>query len=239
MTRHDRAVIDRGVRIAAARIGLDRVTGVMPTGDPVEALAKLSGDAQMVVVGLHRHTRQIAELWGETALGVIAEAGCPVVVACPEPAGSRGPFAGHVVVGVDDTPAALDALAYGFSYAASHELPLAAVHVADSWPGDFWVDEDFLEVNFAGSPPALDLLTERVEPLEPQYPKVHVKQSVFGGHPATGLLRASGQAALLVVGDRGHRLPARLLLGSVSRSVLFEAGCPVAVARSGKSSASA
>src|SRR5215218_3506615 len=35
MTKHDRAVIDRGVRIAAARIGLDRVTGVMPTGNPV------------------------------------------------------------------------------------------------------------------------------------------------------------------------------------------------------------
>jgi nucleotide-binding universal stress UspA family protein len=126
MTQHDRAIIDRGVRIAAARMGLDRVTGVMPTGDPVEALAKLSGDAEMAVVGLHRHTRPIAELWGETALGTIAEAGCPVVIACPEPAGSRGPFAGHVVVGVDDTAGALGALAYGFAYAARHELPLAA-----------------------------------------------------------------------------------------------------------------
>jgi nucleotide-binding universal stress UspA family protein len=139
-----------------------------------------------------------------------------------------------VVVGVDDTAGALGALAYGFAYAARHELPLAAVHVAHTWPGDFWVDEDFLEVSFTGSPPALELLAERVEPLKSQYPQVHVKQSVFGGNPVTGLLRASGRATLLVVGDRGHQLPTRLLLGSVSRGVLFQAGCPVAVVRRGK-----
>ena len=76
----------------------------------------------------------------------------------------------------------------------------------------------------------LELLAERVEPLELEFPKAHVKKSVYGGDPVTGLLRAAQGASMLGVGDRSRQLPTRLLLGSASRGVLFEAGCPLAIA---------
>ena len=49
------------------------------------------------------------------------------------------------------------------------------------------------------------------------------------GRPADEILKAARNAGLIVVGARGLGLIDRLLLGSVSEQVLYQAPCPVLV----------
>jgi nucleotide-binding universal stress UspA family protein len=56
-----------------------------------------------------------------------------------------------------------------------------------------------------------------------------VTVSVARGNPAEELLKASGDADMLIVGSRGNGGFGRLLLGSVSSQVTHHAQCPVVV----------
>lgn len=133
------------------------------------------------------------------------------------------------MIGVDGSPASAAAVRLGFAYARRHNLPVAAVHVDDHRPGDFWFDDRFLETHFAAEPAALALLARDVEPVAARFRHVPVKRAVYGGETVTGLRRAATGAALLVLGRHGHRLPAPLRLGSVSRAFAEQADCVVAV----------
>jgi len=227
-----RALLDRAMSIAGSRLCPSRIETVTAEGDIADELVRLSKAARITVVGNTLTGHLGAELFGSTTLRVLAQAHSPVVAVRRLP-DRHGPFAGHVVVCVDGRhPASVTALRYGFAHAAAHDLPLAAVHAAtDGWPGDFWMDDRLLEVNFAAPPAALNLLARAVEQVAPDYPDVPVKRAVVGGRTAAALRRAGQSAALLVVGDRGRGMVSRLLLGSVSRDVVTHAGIPVAVVR--------
>jgi nucleotide-binding universal stress UspA family protein len=52
---------------------------------------------------------------------------------------------------------------------------------------------------------------------------------VLEGEPGSSLIREAKEAAMLVVGRRGHAGLSHLVLGSVSRYVTTHAPCPVVV----------
>ena len=58
---------------------------------------------------------------------------------------------------------------------------------------------------------------------------VRVQARLVEGSPAKALLEASVGADLVVVGSRGRGGFASLMLGSVSRTVVQHAGCPIAI----------
>jgi nucleotide-binding universal stress UspA family protein len=75
------------------------------------------------------------------------------------------------------------------------------------------------------------ITSEAIAQWATQFPNVDVWTRVMQGRPADVLVDASEGAELVVVGSRGRGGFRGLLLGSVSRSVMHRAHCPVAVIR--------
>jgi len=129
-----------------------------------------------------------------------------------------------LLVGVDDSPAALTAVEWAAREAAMRGLPLTLVHVVDEPP-------------VATGSPARDVDAHRVlrqarrmaeESKGVGSPLVVVTHVVEGGVvPACVVL--SRHADMIVVGCRGRGPISRRLLGSVSGGLVHQAHCPVAV----------
>lgn len=132
-----------------------------------------------------------------------------------------------IVVGVDGSPASIDALRWAAKQAKLTGNRLEAV-LTFQYPTQY--DEIFYGDTTAWS-----------EPAERRLDEVLVKagigdeqacdKTVVNGHPAGVLLERSANAELLVVGSRGRGGFTGLLLGSVSTSVMAHAVCPVVVVR--------
>lgn len=138
----------------------------------------------------------------------------------------------NIVVGYDDTTAAMAAVRWGAELARSTASGLHLVH-AWTWP---------LLGQGMSAIPVLDpagprnqasrLLDEAAERIAAQFPDVPVTSELLSGMPREALEEISGRTGLLVVGTRGLGPVLGTLLGSVSRGILHDAGCPVAVIRS-------
>lgn len=142
-------------------------------------------------------------------------------------------FAGqNIAVGYDDTTASMAAVRWAAELAQSTGAGLRLVH-AWTWP--------LLGQGMSGIPvidpagprnQASRLLDEAAERVAGQFPDVPVTAELLAGTPREVLEDVSSTTELLVVGTRGLGAVLGLLLGSVSRGILHEAGCPVAVIRS-------
>jgi nucleotide-binding universal stress UspA family protein len=174
-------------------------------------------------------------LLGSTVTNVIHLATGPVAVVRPsEPANQIAPeSAGHVVVGVDGSPVAQQAVRFAFAEAALRGIGLLAIHAWTKPPhpglpaleATGWLDWSVLKRH------AVDVLTESVAAAQPDFPEVPVTERVVNEQPGAVLVTASAGARLLVVGSRGRGGLAGLVLGSVSHGVLHRAHCPVVVIR--------
>lgn len=90
-----------------------------------------------------------------------------------------------------------------------------------------------------GLPPSLDLIDQLEQQAREQLDayaagltgEVDVTTVIEVGAPSGVMLEASEEAALLVIGSRGHGGFAGLLLGSVGAQVAAHSACPVAVIR--------
>ena len=134
--------------------------------------------------------------------------------------------AGRIVVGVDGSPSADEALRWAVRYARGTGLPVDAVIVWD-WPAAYGMAPGPYDDDFRGD--AAGVLAKSVQNVVGPEDAGLVHQVVRRGHPAQVLLDAAADAGLLVVGCRGHGGFAGMLLGSVSQHVVAHAGCPVVV----------
>jgi nucleotide-binding universal stress UspA family protein len=217
----------RAVAASRDRLGSQRISLTVATGHVGEALVRAADGADLLVVGAPEQTG-----WAQRRSPthyVVQHARVPIVVVRTSPALARGPFAGHVVVGVDGSAQARAALAFGFGWAAEHRRPLAAVHVTGRQEDDVWFDESMLETHFVVEPAGLALLADEIAPWHGRHPDVPVKRALFAGPAHRGLARAAAGAILLVVGSRGLGSAARAVVGSVSHAAVDGAPCPVAV----------
>lgn len=198
-------------------------------GLAVPVLVEESATAACVVVGALGHGVVVGRLQGSVSQHVSRHATCPVLVvrdgSAPE---------GPVVVGVDGSAASLQALEFALHEAGLRECRLDVLYapqringygVGD--PGGVGVAVDLLRVLRAHDEQVL----EQVAAVIAKHPGVDVAVRTVDGSPARELVRASKEAALVVVGSRGAGAFEGLLLGSVSAAVLRRARCPVAVVR--------
>lgn len=165
----------------------------------------------------------------------------------------RQPGAGSIVVGVDGSSAAFDALTWAYREAAktgdglhlvttyeteaSHSPYSASYAYAPDGPTAArlndaearWREERHHIAQERAERMLQDVLTA-VRSAEEGEPEV-THEVISGARPAEILIERSQDAALLVVGSRGLGGFRGLLLGSVSQQCVHHAKCPVVVVR--------
>ena len=194
-------------------------------GAPATMLTDLAQPDDLVVVG---RTGAGGGFFGSVTTAVVHHnRGVTVVV--PGEYRRRERHRG-VVVGVDESPLAIEAARWAAREAERAGTRLTVVH-AWHYP--------YVGIRTGVSEPrddmqrdAAEVLAKVVEQVREAAPSVHLERSLPEQIPAEALVDASADADLVVVGSRGRGGLRTLLLGSVSRAAVQHSDCPVAVVRS-------
>jgi len=198
-------------------------------GYPSSVLLERAAEADLLVVGSRGRGGFASLLLGSVSHQCVHHATSPVAVI---PASAPLPSADDVVVGIDGSVGARDALRWAADEAATRAARLSVVHawsvpyavplggfgVAPTDPTEVaqWSRQLLHEVSDA----VLDAATRKPSDLE----LLSVEEPT-----AQALLHRAKDAGLLVVGTRGSGGFAALLLGSVSQQCLHHSTCAVVV----------
>jgi nucleotide-binding universal stress UspA family protein len=203
------------------------ITAAVSAGAPAVVLVEdPAAEQELVVVGASSRKGASAFWLGSTPRSVVRHANCPVVVV--RGASSRG-RPDRVVVGIDGSEAARQALRWAAVEADLHGVVLLVVH---AWDYPYDVSE------IRGSQ-ARDLT--RVDAAQVLNDAVELAREICGGEVSAELLVRSARSALLsavrdgdllVLGTRGRGAFRAGVFGSTVNSVLDRAAVPVAVVRS-------
>jgi nucleotide-binding universal stress UspA family protein len=196
-------------------------------GSTVATLVDISRDASMLVVGSRGHSRIGEVLLGSVSQSAARHAHCPVVVVRQ----TRNPGSDRIVVGVDGSAPSLRAIDFACRQAT---LTGTKVVLVRAWrPLTVPIDKH-------GDLPASlssrlleeeNTLAVAVADARTRHPDVALEGEFIATSPRRALVDASSNASMVVVGSRGHSVPAQTVLGSVSHDVLHRAQCPVGVVR--------
>src|ERR671936_724403 len=130
-----------------------------------------------------------------------------------------------VLVGVDDSPDARAAAAYGAWEARRRHRPLRLVHALTPVP-QFGVAPTLPHLTDALVTVGRQAVARAAEAVRQCDPELPVSTAVIAGGPAAVLLDEATRAALVVVGSRGAGGFGGLLAGSVSTKVATHAPVP-------------
>jgi nucleotide-binding universal stress UspA family protein len=138
-----------------------------------------------------------------------------------------------IVVGIDGSHHARQALEWAVKHAAVERAPLTVLTVhpvaGSPWLGNPIIDARDQEQAETARISAQDAVDTVIKDLDVQPGEVTVR--AVSGLPAQALIDASRDADLVVVGARGAGGFAALVTGSVSAQVVNHAACPVVVVR--------
>lgn len=203
------------------------VGSLVKAGPAVHVLVSAGEHASAVVLGHRTRSTTQRVLSSSTASGVAARAHCPVV-SVPQ-TWVEGAEHGRVVVGLDDSAAARDALALAFAEASVRKAGLTVLHAWRLPVAYEDVESSRLQFDDWMST-ASEQIDRIVAPWREVYPDVAVEIDLRHDYAAPALVAATKDADLVVVGRRGHGAPMGLYLGSLARTLIREAHCPVEVA---------
>ncbi|MFI6452679.1 universal stress protein [Streptosporangium amethystogenes] len=136
-----------------------------------------------------------------------------------------------ILVGVDGSQAALEAVSWAAREAALRDTELHVVHVMVAWPLEMTEDAPYADVGRWMRDGAMSMLTDALNRAREEDSRVKVESSLLPGDPRSALIKAAQDADLLVVGSHGRDGFSGMLLGSVALGVAGHAVCPVAVIR--------
>jgi nucleotide-binding universal stress UspA family protein len=205
--------------------GID-VSGAAVIGDPASTLRRAGRTAAMLVVGNRGRGGLASLLLGSVSQQIATHATCPVVVV----RGRRETPSGPITVGVDGSASAQRALAPAFDQAQRRGCGLLAVRSYPlSMPSIGMAVPPLPYDPDAASRDAARELDATLTPWRDKYPAVRVKVLIEPGSPAKNLIDVSSEAALVIVGSRGHGPLVGSLLGSVGQQLLHHADCPVMI----------
>ena len=133
----------------------------------------------------------------------------------------------RVLVAVDGSPSSLEAIREGYRQAlllGTSVIAVSAWHQQNGlWPPlSYHPEEDSRQI-------LADSMREAFYPDKAPY----IELLTVNGDPAENLIRLSQDAAMVVIGSRGHSGVVGAMLGSVSGRVAAHAACPVLVVHDG------
>ncbi|HEY7628211.1 MAG TPA: universal stress protein [Ilumatobacteraceae bacterium] len=225
------AVINRAIAVVETIDAGLVVDGVTPLSAPVAGITDEARPGDEIVVGATGHSGLLGGLLGSVATGVVHRAHVPVVVVPAESGAEAGDRMSKIVVGVDGSAESLVALHWAYDEAAATGADLDVVH---AWLYPYPVSDD--SPREVRRPMELDAQRELEASVQALGPKltdgsVRVHPQLYEHTPADALIEDGENADLIVVGSRGRGGLRARLLGSVSRTTIQHAPCPVAVVR--------
>ncbi|HLR95603.1 MAG TPA: universal stress protein [Jiangellaceae bacterium] len=239
--------IDAAERVTAAgveraRVGYDNVpdspnkwpvdvSGSTQMGSGAGTLIEASRAADLLVVGTRGRGLVAGTLLGSVAFSVAAHAHCPVVVV-HEDNDVQAEARQRVVVAVDGSDPAAAATRLAGEFASLRSVPLEVIsafeaplkngHEERGQPKD--------DSTTLAHQRAEQICSAAESAVRAEHPELEVSTRMVPGGAEDAITQASEGAGLVVIGSRGRGGFAGLVLGSVSRSVIYGASCPVAVA---------
>lgn len=219
-----------------AQVFLDTFAATLPAGDvqtlvqvgsPTGILLSASESAALIVVGSRGHGGFKELLLGSVSQQLVAHADCPVAVIRDE----RALDATAVVVGVDGSAASHAAVDFAFDHASRHHLSVLAIHAWDVPSFDLIVMPNTpvpIEIGDIANT-EVRLAAELLAGYEARYPDVTLETRIIRTTPANAILSVEDEAAVIVMGTRGHGSVVGSIIGSVSHTVLHRATVPVVV----------
>jgi nucleotide-binding universal stress UspA family protein len=194
-------------------------------GHLVPQLVKAARNSSMLVVGSKGHGLVGEILRGSVSQSAARHAAVPVVVVrAPD-----NPESGRIVVGSDGSEPSARALEFACDMARLSGDKIVALRA--------WHPATAVADRYGYMPPpttdtmddAEAALGRAIDDVRSAHPEIAIEGEIFYGAAERGLVDASSNAAMVVVGSRGHTAVGEALIGSVSKAVLHKAHCPVAV----------
>jgi len=224
LARAKEVLLDDAERVSAKHPALT-VHSELLSGDPITKLREQSSADTLVVVGTHR--RRGSTLRYEWSMGarLAGSARGPIAIV---PEDDDTPRTG-IVVGVDGSATSNAAVEFAAIEAERTGQELQAVHAWQEplvWRDTAPPDAEFLKSIEESHQHILDdcMLT-----VTTRHPGLRIRAVLVRGSAQSALLDAARGAALLVVGDHGLTGVSRLLLGSVSHSIVLNIQSPLVV----------
>ena len=133
-----------------------------------------------------------------------------------------------IVVGYDESPEAITALAWAAAQADARRLQLKVVYAANPPAPLPWTSGTLLPSTSVLQHSAAKVARRGADRVRQDHPQLQVRSEGAVGSPAAELVMNSQSAAFVVVGRRAHSGPVTSL-GSVSFALSAHARCPVVV----------
>ncbi len=155
-----------------------------------------------------------------------AKADCPVY--CVPASWAPARTSHRIIAGVDGSGSSYQVLERAYAEADQRGASLTVVH---AWrPSDIYdhaIGTHQIETDWETC--ARRNLTELVAGRGERFPDLKVRLDLQYDWPATALERATKDADLVVLGQRGHGGPLGLAIGSTARALLRTGHCPVEI----------
>ncbi len=174
-----------------------------------------SAGASLLVVGARGLGGFRGLLLGSVAQHCLRHTSCPIAIVGHSNAPAEGVTKKRIVVGIDGSDSAGDALRWAVEEA---RLRKASLEVIYAWNASYSMEED--------ARATLDAACVGIDTTGLAHP---VNRILSRGGAASAILEASKRADLAVMGSRGLGGFSGLLLGSVSNQVAHHATCPVVI----------
>lgn len=222
-------VLDKYLQRAVGSSRAEKVERQVVCDLAAPGLLDRSADASLLVVGARGLGGFRGLLLGSVSQHCLRHAVCPIAIVRHDDAPVEGATMERIVVGIDGSDSAGDALRWAVEEARLRKASLEVIHAWSAsavggypHPAAAFDPTSLEEAAFA----TLNAACDGIDSTGLAHP---VDRILRRGGAASALLEASKGADLAVMGSRGLGGFSGLLLGSVSHQVAHHATCPVVI----------